>query len=121
MADQEKADGAGVLSSSVDRLRQEITDFAAAEAQRLVTAAGRRVTDLTGRLGETASGAASLPKAGMKLGAKGVTETVKKSVGGIGGGGGDGEPGAGGANGGIKATNIMETIDVCLPLRACYN
>jgi uncharacterized membrane protein len=121
MADHEKADGTGILSTSIDRLRHELTDFAAAQAQRMVTAAGRRVTDMTGRLGDTAQGAASLPKIGMKLGAKTVTDKVKKTVGGI-GGGGDGGPGnGGGANGGIKATNIMETVDIGLPLRDCYN
>ncbi|WP_326596521.1 SRPBCC family protein [Streptomyces sp. NBC_01803] len=122
------------LSESVERLRHELVGFLGAQVQRLADTAGERVTDLTEKLGSAVpGGAGALPKVGarvlhgespatsvIKEGAKGVKDktagTVKKAV-----GGGKKEDDKKGKGGGTKVTNVIETIDIGMPLRACYN
>lgn len=136
MTEENRQDGGGdgALSSSLERVAKELVEFAAAQVHHVVSKAGGRVTDVAERAGESVQGAASLPKLGARMaggatkkGAKSVAGTVKQAVGGGGGDGDDGDGGGGGGGGGkgkgggTKVTNIIETIDVGLPLRDCYN
>ncbi|MCC5037174.1 SRPBCC family protein [Streptomyces sp. WAC 00631] len=119
--------------SGVERLRKEFGDYLGAKSQRLVESAGGRLSDLTGRLTDAAENGGSLPKVGARvLGgespakafmgekAKGVKDNVvgkaKEAV-----GAGGGESKGKKKPGDVKVTNIVETLDVGLSLRTCYD
>lgn len=119
----------GILATSMERLTRELVELAGAQVQRLADAATSRLTGVAGRVGETAQSAtqtaahtaahtaATLPKAGGQIvgkGAKTLTEGAKKAA----GGGGEERKRA---KAGPKVTNIIETIDIGLPPRICYN
>ncbi|MZE76852.1 SRPBCC family protein [Streptomyces xinghaiensis] len=119
--------------SGVDRLRKEFGDYLGAKSQRLVESAGGRLSDLTGRLTDAAENGGSLPKVGARvLGgespakafmgekAKGVKDNVVgKAKEAVGAGGGEGKGKK--KPGDVKVTNIVETLDVGLSLRTCYD
>ncbi|WP_217251292.1 SRPBCC family protein [Streptomyces sp. AC602_WCS936] len=67
----------------------------------------------------SATGHSLVGKAGERIG--GLTERLTASAdgGGSGGGGGSGSSGAGG--GSVKATHIMESVDIGVPLRTVYD
>jgi uncharacterized membrane protein len=119
-------------SSSLDRLRGELVEYLGARATKLAGAAGDRLSGATGRLTEAVPkagdggglggvagavlGGESPVKALVKKKAKDAKESVTgkvKEMIGKGRGGGKAE--------GLKATNIVETIDVGAPLRTVYD
>jgi uncharacterized membrane protein len=119
-------------SSSLDRLRSELVEYLGARATKLAESAGGRLTGVTDRLTEAgpkggdggmlreAAGAVlggeSPVKAAVAKKAKDAKESVtgklKEAVGG-GKGGRKGEA--------LKATNIVETVDIGAPLRTVYD
>jgi uncharacterized membrane protein len=119
----------GVLDElPVDRLKDEIRSGLGALGEKAVESAGQRLTDLTGRLSDVADGGGVVGKAAKKAakeGAKGgnpakgalagglggVKDKVKEK---LGGGGGGGEKGT-------RSTNIIEEIDVGVPVSVAYN
>ncbi|WP_329500526.1 SRPBCC family protein [Kitasatospora herbaricolor] len=115
--------------SGVDRLREEAVKYLGAQMEHLVEKAGDKVTDLTGQLGDVAENGGVLPKVGARvlqgdspakafLGekAKSIKDNVVDKVKGAFGGGG--KPGR---KAGKKAMNIVETLDVGVPLRTVYD
>lgn len=116
-----KADG-----SPLDALRGALGDYAGAKAQRLVGSAGDRLSGLTNQLndggdsggllgmGKRVTGGESPAKAFISEKAKGAKDKVVDSVKGA-FGGGSSKPGD------TKVTNIVEMIDVGLPLRTVYD
>jgi len=125
---QEKApDGSGL-----DRLREEAVNYLGARLEHLVDKAGDKVSDLTGQLGDVAENGGVLPKVGARvlqgdspakafLGEKAKSakdNVVDKVKGAFGAGKGSGKPGR---KGGKKAMNIVETLDVGVPVRTAYD
>jgi uncharacterized membrane protein len=118
--------------SGLDRLRDEAVNYLGVQLEHLVEKAGDKVTDLTGQLGDAAENGGVLPKVGARvlqgdspakafLGekAKSVKDNVVDKVKGVfGAGKGSGKPGR---KGGKKAMNIVETLDVGVPLRTAYD
>ncbi|MFE2332443.1 SRPBCC family protein [Streptomyces coelicoflavus] len=96
------ADGPSPLGD----LKDALGGYLSAAGHGLVGRAGERVGSLTDRLTESAGGGDSKNGGGSKGG------------GGSGGGGG-GSKGSGG--GSVKATHIMETVDIGVPLRTVYD
>ncbi|MFJ4713902.1 SRPBCC family protein [Streptomyces sp. NPDC088785] len=115
--------------SPMDRLRDEFTDFLDAQAQQLTDKLGDTLTGLTGKLQDAAENGGTLPRVGARVlkgdspvkamvGEKakdlkdGVVGKAKElfSSGGRGGGAGD-----------TKVTNIVEVVDVGVPLRTVYD
>lgn len=125
--------GKAAGSTGIDRLREEITAYLAARAGRLADSLGDRVSGLTeelsdaadngGTLGGVASrvmGGDSPAKAFMSQKAKDVKDKTvgkAKDLVGAGGGGGDG----GSSKSDTKVTNIVEVLDVGVPLRTAYD
>jgi uncharacterized membrane protein len=112
----------------VDRLKEELQSSVSSLGEKLLHSAGDKVTDLTDRLngmadgdgfmGKAAKGGAeeaaeggSPIKGALKGGLSGAKDKVKEKLGGGGSGG----------EGGIKATNIIEEIDVGVPVNVAYN
>ena len=114
--------------SGFDRLREELVGYMGARTQRWADSAGDRLTALTERLTEGGGGGGLLKGAGARvLGgespikalvsekAKSVKDnvlgTIKDKFSGSGGG----------KSGDTKVTNIVEVLDVGLPLRTVYD
>lgn len=108
----------------MDRLRQELSDYANAQVERLASKAGDKLTDVTGQLTDVAENGGSLPDIGSRIlggdsplkavvsgKAKGVMDKVK---GAFGGGKGKGKSSG-------KSMNIIEVLDVGVPLRTAYD
>jgi hypothetical protein len=120
----------GVLDElPVDRLKDEIRSGLGALGEKAVESAGQRLTDLAGRLNDVADGGGVVGKAATKAakegstggnpakgalvgGLGGVKDKVKEKLGGGGGGGGEK---------GTRSTNIIEEIDVGVPVSVAYN
>ncbi|GGV50684.1 hypothetical protein GCM10010495_80460 [Kitasatospora herbaricolor] len=115
--------------SGVDRLREEAVKYLGAQMEHLVEKAGDKVSDLTGQLGNVAENGGVLPKVGARvlqgdspakafLGekAKSIKDNVVDKVKGAFGGGG--KPGR---KAGKKVMNIVETLDVGVPVRTAYD
>ncbi|UCM90525.1 SRPBCC family protein [Streptomyces marincola] len=126
------AQGSDGLAQGLERLGTALVGLVEAQARHLVDAASDRITDMAGRVGDSARTASSGPKAGAALAGAGVKKakdsamgTARKAVGksdkGDGDGGGGDSGGGGGGSPDAKVTTIVETIDVGVPLRACYN
>jgi hypothetical protein len=127
-------------SEAADRLKAELQEYLAAQAQRALVGAGRKLGKTTVKLNDIAEGKSpGLAKlaldGGRKLvegkgpirsaletGASYVKDTVKGRAMGalksLGGGGGKGKRKGGG---GQKPTVIMESIDVGVDLRTAYD
>lgn len=123
---QEKDAGAG--GSGVDRLKEELSAFAAAQGQRLADRAGEKISDLAQGLGEVGDGDSTLLNVGKRVLGEGespvkaflgekagdvkdkVVDTVKAVFG-----------GGGGKAGSVKVTNIVEVVDVGKPVRTVYD
>ncbi|MFF0584775.1 SRPBCC family protein [Streptomyces sp. NPDC003781] len=86
--------------SPLGDLKDALGGYLSAAGQGLVGRAGERIGSLTDRLTESANGAASQGGGGSK------------------GGGGSASGGSGGS---VKATHIMETVDIGVPLRTVYD
>jgi uncharacterized membrane protein len=116
----------------MDQLREEVVDYLGARADRLADSAGDKLSGLTGKLLDVAEGGGlnlgggnpggSLAGGLMKkmVGAKvksvkdNVVGKVKDMVGGGGGGGGR-------KSGDTKVMNIVETLDLGVPIRTAYD
>ncbi|MEU8946076.1 SRPBCC family protein [Streptomyces sp. NPDC048489] len=115
-------------TSGVERLREELTKFLSAQAENLAEKAGEKLTDVTGKLTESAE-SGSLPAIGSRVlqgesplkafvseKAKGVKDTVVGKVKDAFGGGKGKRKSSGG-----KVMNIVEALDVGVPLRDAYD
>ncbi|WP_405836511.1 SRPBCC family protein [Streptomyces platensis] len=117
------------MGSGLDRLRDELGNYATQWVGNLAEKAGDKLTDVTGQLTDVAEGGGSLSKiAGNLLGGdspvkaalKGTAGNVKDTVTGkakelFGGGKGKRK------SGDQKVTNIIEVLDVGVPLRTAYD
>lgn len=134
MAQQTKkkpADDEDDAPSALDDLRQELGRFVGDLTQGWVDKAGDMVSDLTDRLSDIAEGKGGVAEAGARVMrgenpvkaplSQKVKDTKDSVVGKVkdtfSGGGGDG----GGGAGTVKATNIVEFLDVGVPVRTAYD
>ena len=120
----------GQLSAPVERLKDEARGLVGALGQRAMSSVMEKVQGTTGRLGEyveggggpglmaAVTGAKDMAegkgpvRSALGAGAKGLTEKVKGLFG-KGGGKGGGKK--------LKVTNIVESIDVGVPIDLAYN
>ncbi|MFF4463184.1 SRPBCC family protein [Streptomyces mirabilis] len=130
MADKERDSGRGE-GSGLDMLRDELSDFLGAQVEHLVDRAGEKLGDVTDQLLDTAenggSGGSLLGIGGRILKgdsplkafvgekAKGLKDNVLDKVKSVFGGG------RGGKSGSTKVMNIIEVLDVGVPIRVAYN
>ncbi|WP_314220824.1 SRPBCC family protein [Streptomyces zaehneri] len=121
-------------SEAADRLKEEVQEYLAAQATRLLTGVGHKLGETTGKLNDIAEGNspgfAKLALEGgrkvaegkgplrtaLELGASRAKDKVTGAFKNLGGKGGKGKKSAG-----KKPTVIMETIDVGVPLRTAYD
>ncbi|WP_435134379.1 SRPBCC family protein [Actinacidiphila sp. bgisy144] len=118
--------------TGLEELREEFGHFLSGMTQGWIDKAGGKVSDLTDRLSDIGEGEGGMLGVGSRVlqgespfkamaGQKAkdakekVMGTVKNAVGGGGGGGG------GGKGDNVKAVNIVETLDVGVPLRTAYD
>ncbi|MGW3045941.1 SRPBCC family protein [Kitasatospora sp. NPDC001159] len=114
--------------SGVDRLKGELVHYFQAQLENLVEKAGDKVADVTGQLGEVAQNGGVLPKVGARVlqgdspmkaflaeKAKSVKDNFVEKVKGVFGGG------KAGRKAGKKVMNIVETLDVGVPVRTAYD
>ncbi|MFH9236738.1 SRPBCC family protein [Streptomyces anulatus] len=131
MATTDKDESEAPAESGVDRIKEELSKFASAQVQTLAEKAGDKLKDLTGQLTDAAENGGSLPAIGSRVlqgespvkafvseKAKGAKDAVvDKAKSAFGGGGGKGNRKAGGG----KFMNIIEVMDVGVPLRTAYD
>ncbi|MEU5282665.1 SRPBCC family protein [Streptomyces sp. CA-278952] len=132
MATTDRDESEAPAESGVGRIKEELSKFAGAQVQQLAEKAGSKLSDLTSQLTDAAENGGSLPAIGSRVlqgespvkafvsekakGAKdAVVDKAKSAFGG--GGGGKGNRKAGGG----KFMNIIEVIDVGVPLRTAYD
>ncbi|KRD04748.1 MULTISPECIES: SRPBCC family protein [unclassified Streptomyces] len=122
-------------SEAADRLKEEVQEYLAAQATRLLTGVGHKLGDTTSKLNDIAEGNspgfAKLAldggkklaegkgplRSALELGASRAKDKVTGAFKSLGGGKG----GKGKKSAGKKPTVIMETIDVGVPLRTAYD
>ncbi|SCE58000.1 SRPBCC family protein [Streptomyces sp. OspMP-M43] len=135
MATTDKDASEAPAESGVDRIKEELSKFANAQVQQLADKAGGKLKDLTGQLTDSAENGGSLPsiasrvlqgesptKAFVLEKAKGAKNTVVDKAKGLFGRSGDGDGGKGNRKaGGGKFMNIIEVMDVGVPLRTAYD
>ncbi|WP_031090163.1 SRPBCC family protein [Streptomyces sp. NRRL S-15] len=116
-------------SSGMDRLREELSGFVGAQTEKLAQKAGDKLTGLTGQLTDIADNGGSLPSIASRVmqGESPVKAFVSEKAGNVkdkvvdkakeafGGGKGKSKPGGG------KSMNIIEVLDVGVPLRDAYD
>ncbi|MDX3695792.1 SRPBCC family protein [Streptomyces europaeiscabiei] len=116
-------------ASGADRLREELSNFLSAQVENLAEKAGDKLTDVTGKLSDVAETGGSLPAIGSRIlqgdsplkafiseKAKGVKDSVVgKAKEAFGGGKGKRKSSGG------KVMNIIEVLDVGVPLRDAYD
>ncbi|MFF5565121.1 SRPBCC family protein [Streptomyces sp. NPDC012623] len=121
---------AETATSNAGRLREEVSRYFSAQLDRAVGRVGDKLTDLTGQLTDIADNGGQLPAIGSRIlhgespvralfseKAKSVKDSVvdkAKDLTGTGGGSGPG-------SGDVKVTNIVEVLDVGVPLRTAYD
>ncbi|MEW2403145.1 SRPBCC family protein [Streptomyces sp. NPDC046862] len=123
-------------SPAVDHLKSEAQEYLAAQAQRLLTGAGRKLGEATVKLNDIADGnSPGLGKlaldggrklaegkgplrSALELGAGRAKESVTGALKNLGGGKGKKN---GKGRSGHKPTVIMESVDVGVPLRTAYD
>ncbi|MET7643785.1 SRPBCC family protein [Streptomyces sp. NPDC005426] len=116
--------------SGVDRLRGELSTFLSTKVEKLAEKAGGKLTDIAGQLTDSAENGGSLPAVGSRIlqgdspvkafvseKAKGVKDNVVDKAKETFGGGGKGKRKASGG----KVMNIIEVLDVGVPLRTAYD
>ncbi|WP_329025892.1 SRPBCC family protein [Streptomyces sp. NBC_00690] len=116
--------------SASERLRDELSRFASAQVQKLVEKAGDKLSDVTEQLSGVAQNGGALPAVGSRVlqgespmkalvseKAKGVKDSVVDKAKNAFGGGGKSK----GKSGGGKSMNIVEVLDVGVPLRTAYD
>ncbi|WP_329303113.1 SRPBCC family protein [Streptomyces sp. NBC_00659] len=127
MAEKE-TDESAEGTSGMDKLREELSKFVSAQVENLAEKAGDKLTDVAGQLSDSAE-SGSLPAIGSRIlqgdsplkafvseKAKGVKDNVvEKAKSAFGGGKGKRK-----ASGG-KVMNIIEVLDVGVPLRDTYD
>ncbi|MFD9759239.1 SRPBCC family protein [[Kitasatospora] papulosa] len=115
--------------SGIDRLRGEFTNFLGAQTDKLAQKAGDKLTGLTGQLTDIADNGGSLPSVASRVmqGESPVKAFVSEKAGNVkdkvvdkakeafGGGKGKSQSGGG------KSMNIIEVLDVGVPLRDAYD
>ncbi|MFB7504207.1 SRPBCC family protein [Streptomyces broussonetiae] len=114
--------------SGLDRLRDELVDYLGAQVERLADVAGDKVEGLTDQLLDVAENGGVLPKVGARvlqgdspikalLGekAKSIKNSVTEKASSLFGGG------KGRKSGTPKVTNIIEHLDVGVPVRVAYD
>ncbi|MGW1886050.1 SRPBCC family protein [Streptomyces sp. NPDC001970] len=105
-------------ASGLDLLRDELMDYLGAQIENLAGKAGDRVADLTDQLLDSAESGGPLPGGAVKslIGGKvkGIKDNVLDKTKNLFGGGGR-------KSGGGKSMNIVEVLDVGLPVRTVYN
>ncbi|MFI5673892.1 SRPBCC family protein [Streptomyces cellulosae] len=122
-------------SEAVDRLKGEVQEYLAAQAQRVLVGAGRKLGETTVKLNDIAEGNspgfAKLAldggrklaegkgpmRSALELGASRAKDSVVGAFKNLGGGG----KGKGKGRSGQKPTVIIEHIDVGVPLRTAYD
>jgi uncharacterized membrane protein len=129
----QKTDNGGALKSLVDelpfdKLKEELQHGLSSLGEKAISSAGERLSDLTDRLNDVADGGGFVGKAAkegakeaaeggspvkgaLKGGLSGAKDKIKEK---LGGGGSGGEKGT-------KSTNIIEEIDVGVPVSVAYN
>ena len=112
-------------TDAMERLREAGSGLLKAAGEKALSSAGERVKDVTGHLEGVADGgplkkavakgaeAKAEGESPAKGALKGVAEGIKDKVTGGGGGGGGSKA--------TKSTNILETIDVGVPVDVAYN
>ncbi|MFI0960353.1 SRPBCC family protein [Streptomyces sp. NPDC021080] len=116
--------------SGLDALRDELTDFLGAQLEHLVDKAGDKVADVTDHLFDAAENGGPLLGAGSRIlqgesplkaivseKAKSAKDSVVDKVKGAFGGGGRGKA----KSGSTKTMNIIEVLDVGVPIRKAYD
>lgn len=115
--------------SGMDRLRGEFTNFLGAQTEKLAQKAGDKLTGLTGQLTDMAENGGSLPSVASRVlkGESPVKAFVADKAGSVKDnivgkakdafGGGKGKTQSGGG----KSMNIVEFLDVGVPLRTAYD
>jgi uncharacterized membrane protein len=121
----------GPLREPVDRLKSEARGLVGALGARAASSVGAKVEDATGRLTDYVKDGGGPGLAAAVTGAKNLAEgkgpvrsllgggmaAAKKKIGGLPGGGGKGGQG----KKQLKLTNIVESIDVGVPIGLAYN
>ncbi|NKI42311.1 SRPBCC family protein [Streptomyces physcomitrii] len=124
---EKKEAAAPEKSSGLDQLKEQLTSYAQARGQKLVDSVGSRISDLAEGVGGSSEGGSTLLNAGKRVmggenplkafaGEKGgelkdkAVDSVKSAFG-----------GGGGKAGTVKVTNIIEHIDIGMPLRTVYD
>ncbi|MFD5186076.1 SRPBCC family protein [Streptomyces sp. NPDC058372] len=123
MAAQKKDDDE--QGSAFSRLRDEAKSHLSARAQSLADKAGEKVTELTGKLTESVEGPTG--KAGKRvmegespvkaMASEKAKDVKDKAVGKV----KEAFGGGTGSSGDTKVTNIVETVDIPVPLRTVYD
>ncbi|MGW1803378.1 SRPBCC family protein, partial [Streptomyces sp. NPDC001984] len=116
--------------SGLDQLRGAFTSYLGAQVENLADKAGDKLGDITSGLTGVAENGGVLPKAGLRMlqgdspfkaliseGAKSVKDSVFGKIKGVFGGGG----GKGRKSGTTKVMNMVEVLDVGVPLRFAYD
>ncbi|MFF3467206.1 SRPBCC family protein [Streptomyces sp. NPDC002619] len=116
--------------SGLDQLRGAFTSYLGAQVENLADKAGDKLGDITSGLTGVAENGGVLPKAGLRMlqgdspfkaliseGAKSVKDRVFGKIKGVFGGGG----GKGRKSGTPKVMNMVEVLDVGVPLRFAYD
>lgn len=116
--------------AGVDRLKEELSKYAGAQVKKLAERAGDKLTDLTGQLNDVAENGGSLPAIGSRVlqgespvkafvseKAKGAKDAVVDKAKDTFGGGGRSKR----KSSGSKVMNIIEVLDVGVPLRTAYD
>ncbi|WP_392675015.1 SRPBCC family protein [Streptomyces sp. LN785] len=125
MARTDRGSDGGGEASGMELLRDELVDYLGAEAEQLVGKAGDKLADLTDQLFDVAESGGGLSnllpgggimKAFLGAKAKGLKDTAMGKVGEL-----LGKGGGGGKSGGGKSMNIVEVVDVGVPLRTAYD
>ncbi|MFB8415006.1 SRPBCC family protein [Streptomyces albidoflavus] len=111
--------------SAFDRLKEEARSHLSARAQSLADKAGDKVTELTGKLSESVGG--PVGEAGKRvmegespvkaMASEKVKDVKDKAVGKV----KEAFGGGTGSTGDTKVTNIVESIDIPVPLRTVYD
>ncbi|MEU3223335.1 SRPBCC family protein [Streptomyces sp. NPDC006976] len=126
----DERDESGTEESGLGRLREELSGFVSAKMEDLAGKASGKLTDVASQLTDSAENGGSLPAVASRVlqgesplksfvseKAKGVKDNVtEKAKEAFGGGKGKGKPGGGG-----KSMNIIEVLDVGVPLRTAYD
>ncbi|ANP51811.1 putative membrane protein [Streptomyces griseochromogenes] len=115
-------------SSGLDLLREEFVDYLGAQMGHLVDKAGDKLGDVTDQLLDVAENGGTLAGVGSRIlhgesplkafvgeKAKGLKDSVMGKVKSVFGGGGSGKAGS------TKVMNIIEVLDVGVPIRTAYN